>query len=111
MSNNQGKTEGRTKKIWIISGGAVIVFGLCWLPFIFPAFFTMPGIYYGSLFFVVLLAATAVLLNYAPPPRVIDNVEHRDFRVIQYILRIALASCVGAVLIGILTVVLALLGP
>ena len=62
------------------------------------------ALYYGSLFFVVLSGASILLLTYVPT-RIDNKAENRDFRVIHFILRVALTFGIGAVLIGILLIV------
>jgi len=103
MSNNQVKTECLNKK-WSILLGAVIVFLLCLVPIIFPVVFAKAALYYGSLFFVILLGVSIALLTYIPA-RIDNKAENRDFRVIHFVLRVALTFGVGAVLIGILLIV------
>ncbi|MBA7638400.1 hypothetical protein ES703_46055 [subsurface metagenome] len=103
MSNYQVIKECLNKK-WSILAGAVIVFWLCLIPIIFPGVFAEIALYYGSLFFVILLGASIALLTYVPP-RIDDKAENRDFRVIHFILHVALTFAVGAVLIGILLIV------
>ncbi len=103
MSNNQGKTEGLNKKI--ILGGAAIIILLSLPPILFSGVFEKAVPYYGSLFFVALLGASMLLLTYVPT-RIDNKAENRDFRVIHFVLRVALAFGIGAVLIGILLMVL-----
>ena len=92
------------KKKWFIFLGAVIFFLVCLVPILFPGIFVKPALYYGSLFFVTLLGSSIALLTYVPA-RIDGKAENRDFRVIHFILRVALTFGVGAVLIGILLIV------
>ena len=82
---------------------AVVVFSLGLVPYCSAATQLRAGLYYGSLFFAVLLGASITLLLYVTPSSTTDK-EQRDYRFVHFALRLALAFGIGAVVIGVLLV-------
>lgn len=91
----------------VVAVALLIIFGLGLIPLIWPAAQT-DALYYGWLFFVVLLGASVMLLLFAAPRSTTDR-EQRDYRVVHFTLRLALAFGIGAVVVAVLLVA-ALLG-
>jgi uncharacterized membrane protein len=103
MNNNQGK--GKVLKVYLpILCGAVVVFGLSLIPVFCDIAYSRAGIFYGSLLFVVMLGVAVLLVLYMEPFSE-ARAEHRDYRVVQFTLRIELAFAIGAIITGLLLVV------
>ena len=84
-----------------IVGGIVVVFIIGLIPYFLGDTHEKATLFYGSLFFAVLLGASISLLLLAGPHSATDGVR-RDYRVVHYTLRLALAFGIGAVIVGVL---------
>lgn len=93
----------QTIKRYVILIVVALVFVLSLVPYWSGAAQTRAGLYYGSLFFAVLLGVSIMLLLLVAPRSTTDR-EQTDYRVVHFILRLALAFGIGAVIIGVLLV-------
>jgi hypothetical protein len=83
---------------------AIVFLGVSLIPILFfNGIQNRAGIFYGVLFFVALLTLSVFFVMIVQSSE--NHLEQRDYRVIHYMLRIALVSVIGAITIGILVLI------
>ena len=79
----------------------VLIFGV--LPLLFPLSDNIRALCYGLYFFLLLLFVSIWLMLHVEPI-VADHKVERDYRVVHFILRLALTFGIGAVIVAIVVV-------
>jgi len=90
-------------KVYRLVAIVATIFLIGLIPCLWAAPQAKVALYYGSLFFAVLLGASVLMLLLVAPLST-PNREQRDYRVVHFILRLALTFGIGAVIIGVLLV-------
>ncbi len=93
----------QTVKGYVVPIVVLVIFALGLVPYFSGATQLRAGLYYGSLFFVVLLGVSILLLLRVPLCSSTDK-EQTNYRVVHFTLRVALTLGIGAVIVAVLLV-------
>lgn len=91
------------KAYWTVAIVVALIFVIGLIPCFLGAAQIEAALYYGSLFFAVLLGASVLMLLLVAPLSTTDRGQ-RDYRVVHFTLRLALTFGIGAVMVGVLLV-------
>ena len=92
-----------TVKGYVVTIVVLVIFALGLVPYFLGATQLRAGLYYGSLFFAVLLGVSILLLLHVPLRSSTDK-EQTNYRVVHFTLRVALTLGIGAVIVAVLLV-------